>query len=211
MVTGALNEIVEPGAFAAENKAAVLTEVEVGVVGGAALVEADDPDVLLLHRFEGASYVDDLGDADVLGGTGGGLRGDGAEGGGPALGEDDAVDAGAIGGAEEGAEVMGVLDAIESKEKAVSGGADGGVEEVLQSEEFALAKEGDDALVSIGFAVARELVARLSADADASQAAELQEGVHPRVAAALALAGDADMIDGPCAGAQGLLHGMQAV
>ena len=101
MVAGALDEVVEAGAFAAEDEADVLLEVEVGVVGGAALVEAYDPDVLFLHGLEGAGDVDDLGDADVLAGSGGGFCGDGGEWRGAALGEDDAVDAGAVGGAEE--------------------------------------------------------------------------------------------------------------
>lgn len=109
MVAGALDQIMQAGAFAAEDQADILAEVEVGVVGGAALVEAYDPDVLLLHGFEGAGDVDDLGDADVLAGAGGGLCRDGREGGGAALGEEDAVDAGAVGRAEEGAEVVGVF------------------------------------------------------------------------------------------------------
>ena len=73
VVAGALYQVVEAGAFAAQDQADVLAEVEVGVVGGAALVEADDPDVALLHGFEGAGDVDDLGDADVLAGSGGGF------------------------------------------------------------------------------------------------------------------------------------------
>ena len=76
VVAGALDEVVEAAAFAAEDEADVLAEVEVGVVGGAALVEADDPDVAFLHGFEGAGDVDDLGDADVLGGAGGGFGDD---------------------------------------------------------------------------------------------------------------------------------------
>ena len=166
---------------------------------------------MLLHGLKGAGDVDDLGDADVLGGTGGGFGGDGAEGGGAALGEDDAVDTGTIGGTEQSAEVVRVFDAIEGKEEAVAGGAEGSVKKVLESEEFALADEGDDALVGIGFAVAGELIARLGADADAFEAAEFEKRVHARVAAALALAGDADVIERPGTRAQGLLDGVQAV
>jgi hypothetical protein len=145
---------VEACAFAAEDQADVLLEVEVGVVGGAALVETYDPDVLLLHGFEGSGDVDDLGDADVLGGAGGGLGGDGAERGGAALGEEDAVDAGAVGGAEESAEIVGVFYAVECEKKAEAGWACGGVEEIFEGEEFAFADEGYDALVGVGLAVA---------------------------------------------------------
>ncbi len=208
MVAGAFDEVMQPGAFAAEDEADVLAEVEVGVVGSAALVEAYDPDVLLLHGFEGAGDVDDLGDADVLGGSGGGLGGDCAEGGGAALGEDDAVDAGAIGGAEESAEVVGVFYAVEGEKEFVGGGR---LQEVFEGEEFSLADEGDDALVGVGLAVAGELVAGLGADADAFGAAEFEESVHAGVAAALALAGDADVVKRSSAGAEGLLNGVQAV
>ena len=166
---------------------------------------------MLLHGLEGAGDVDDLGDADVLGGAGGGFGGDGAEGGGAALGEDDAVDTGSISGAEQGAEIVRVFDAIEGKEEAVAGGAEGSVEEVFESEEFALAEEGDGALVGVCFAVAGELVARLGDDANAFEAAEFEERVHARVAATLALAGDADVIERPGTRAQGLLDGVQAV
>ena len=54
MVTGFLDEVVEAGAFASEDENAVGFEVEVGVVGCAAFVEADDPDVFLLELLEGA-------------------------------------------------------------------------------------------------------------------------------------------------------------
>ena len=151
VVAGLLDQVVEAGAFAAEDEDAVGAEVEVGVVGGAALVEAEDPDVGLLHLLEGADEVGDAGDADVLGGAGGGFGDGGGDGGGAALGEDDAVDAGAVGGAEEGAEVVGVLDAVEGEEEAVvgwSGFLRG--EQVFDGEEGALADQGEGSLVGVG-------------------------------------------------------------
>jgi hypothetical protein len=166
VVAGALDEVVEAGALAPEDEAGVLAEVEAGVVGGTALVEADDPDVALFHGFEGAGHVGDLGDADVLGSAGGGFGDDGGERGGTAVGEDDAVDAGAVGGAQERAEVVGVFDAVEGEEEVEPGGPDGGVEKVFQREEGALLEEGDDALVCVGFGKAGELVAGLGGDAD---------------------------------------------
>ena len=137
-----------------------MLEVEVGVVGGAALVEAEDPDVGLLHLLERADEVGDAGDADVLGGSGGGFGDGRGDGGGAALGEDDAVDAGAVGGAEEGAEVVGVFDAVEGEEEAVAAVGRRG-EQVFDGEEVALANEGDDALVGVGSGEPGELVAGL--------------------------------------------------
>jgi hypothetical protein len=211
VIAGALDEVVETGAFAAEDEAGVLLEVEVDVVGGAAFVEADDPDVVFFEGFEGTGDVDDLGDADVLGGTGGGFGDDGGERGGAALGEEDAVDAGAVGGAKEGAEVVGVFDAIEGEEEAVAAGAGGGVEEIFEGEEFALAEEGDDALVGVGFAVACELVARFGGDADGFGAGELENGLHARVLAGFAFAGDAEVVNLAGACAKSFFDGVQAV
>jgi hypothetical protein len=113
MIAGLFYEVVEACAFAAKDEDAVGVEVEFGVVGGTALVEAEDPDMLLLHLFEGADEVGDAGDANVLGGSGGGFGDGGGDGGGAALGEEDAVDTGSVGGAEEGTEIVGIFDAIE--------------------------------------------------------------------------------------------------
>jgi hypothetical protein len=67
---------------------------------------------LFLEGLEGSGDVDDLGDADVLAGSGGGFCRDGGERGGAAFGEDDAVDAGTVGRAEERAEVVGVFYSV---------------------------------------------------------------------------------------------------
>ncbi len=76
----------------------------------------------MLELFKGADEVDDAGDAKVLGCSGAGFDGDGAERGGAALGEDDAVDAGAIGDAKKSAEILRVFDAIEREDEASGGG-----------------------------------------------------------------------------------------
>src|SRR6202000_1960965 len=44
MVAGLFDQVVEAGAFAAQDEDAVASEVVVGVVGGAALVESENPD-----------------------------------------------------------------------------------------------------------------------------------------------------------------------
>lgn len=207
VVAGLFDEVVEAGSLAAEDEDAVGAEVEVHVVGGAALVEAEDPDVVLLELLEGADEVGDAGDADVLGGSRGGF-GDGAgDGGGAALGEDDAVDTGSVGGAEEGAEVVWVFDAVECEEEVVLAVGFGG-EEVFDGEELALADDGEDALVGVGAGEAGELVAGLDGDADFGGSAELDEAFEAVVAA---LAGYADVIELAGTGADGLLNWVEAV
>ena len=101
---------------------------------------------------ERADEVGDAGDADVLGGAGGGLGDGRRDGGGAALGQEDAVDAGAVGGAEQRAEVVRVFNAVEGEEEAVAAGslARAAGEQVFEVEEGALADEGDGSLVGVG-------------------------------------------------------------
>jgi hypothetical protein len=207
VVAGLFDKIVETGAFASEDEDAVGFEVEVGVVGGAAFVEAEDPDVFLLHLLEGADEVGDAGDADVLGGSGGGLGYGSGDGSRAALGEDDTVDSGTVGGAEESAEIVGVFDSVEGKEEAMLAVFFGG-EEIFDGEELAFADDGEDALVGVGAGETCELVTRLDGDADASGAAEIDEALEAFVST---FAGDADVIELAGTGADGLLDGMEAV
>ncbi len=207
VVAGLFDEVVETCAFASEDEDAVGLEVEVGVVGGAALVETEDPDVLLLHLLQRADEVGDAGDADVLGGPGGGLGYGAGDGRGAALGNDDAVYSCAVGGAEEGTEVVGVFYAVEGEEEAVLAVLFGG-EEVFDGEEFALADDGEDALMGVGAGEAGELIAGLDGDADASGAAEFDHALEAFVSA---FAGDADVIELAGTGADGLLDRMEAV
>ena len=118
MVAGAADKIVEAGALAAEDEDEIAGEVELVVVGRAAFVETDDPEIVVLEIFKGADKIDDAGDAKMLGGARAGFEGGGAEGSGAALGEDDAVDTGAIGNAEERTEVLRIFDTVEREDEA---------------------------------------------------------------------------------------------
>jgi hypothetical protein len=211
VIAGFFDEVVEACAFAAKDEDTVGVEVEFGVVGGAALVEAEDPDVFLLHLLEGADEVGDAGDTNVLGGAGGGFGHGGGDGGRAALGDDDAVDTGSVGGAEEGSEVVRVFDAVEGKKKSMLAGGRGG-EEVFDGEEFALADDGENALVGVGAGEAGELVAWFEGDTDAGGAAEIDEAGDSGIAAGVAaLAGDANVFELARAGADGLLDWVEAV
>lgn len=211
VVAGALDQIMKPRAFAAEDKADVLAEVEVCVVGGAALVEADDPDVLLLHGLEGAGDVDDLGDADVLAGTGRGFCCHSGERRGSALGEDDSVDASPISRAEQGAEIVRIFHAIQSEKEPVAGGARGCLEKIFKGKEFALTEKGDDPLVGIGAAVPRQLVTGFRRDPHTFGARKREDRLEAGVSASFALAGDTDVVQGAHTRPESLLNGMQAV
>jgi hypothetical protein len=207
VVAGFFDEVVEACTFAAEDEDAVGFEVKVGVVRGAALVESDDPDVLLLHLLEGADEVGYAGYADVFGGSCGGFGYGAGDRGGAALGDDDTVYSGSVGGAEERSEVVGVFYAVEGEEEAVRAVFFGG-EEVFDGQELTLADDGDDALVGVGAGEAGELVAGLDGDADAGGAAELGEAFELFI---FTLAGDADVIELAGTGADGLLYRVEAV
>ena len=118
VVAGAANQVVETRSLATEDKDAIASEVEVVVIGSTLLVEADDPEIPALELFEGADKVNDTGDAQVLGGPGTGFHGNRAERGGTALGKNDAVDACAVGYAEQRAEILRIFDAVKSQQQA---------------------------------------------------------------------------------------------
>jgi hypothetical protein len=211
VIAGAADEIVKARALAAEDDNQVAGEVKPVVVDGAALVEAGDPEVAALEVLEGADEIHDAGDAQVLGGARAGFDGCGAQGRRAALGEEDAVDSGAIGNAEQSAEVLRIFDAIESEDEAGSGGvARGrcGREEIFEGEEFLRADKRDDALMTGSFGGKGELLARLLKDADTGLAALDDETLEAAVAA---LAGDEDVIEAAAAGLQSFLDRVQAV
>jgi hypothetical protein len=206
VVTGFADQVVEAGALAAEDQDAVAGEVELVIVGLAALIEADDPDVLPLEVFEGAHEVDDAGDAEVLGGTRAGFYGDGTYRRGAALGEDDAIDAGAVGYAEQSAEVLRIFYAVECKEQAAVTGWGG--EQVFNGEEFLGPDEGDNSLMGRGFGDEGELVARLLEDADAGLAEGGDELVDAQI---VALAGYQNVVKATPAGLESFFDRVHAV
>jgi len=208
VVAGAANQVMQARTFAAEDDYGIGREVAAVVILGAAFVEADYPKVMGLEGFEGADEVDDAGEAEVFGGSGGGLNGCGAERRGTALGGQDAVDAGGFGGAEEGAEVLRIFDAVEGEDQA--GFCSG--EEVFDFEEFAFAHEGDNALVGGGTGEAGEGFAGLGADFDPGGTAKIGNGSEAGVVtSAEAFLGDADVIETASAGPEGLFDRMEAV
>jgi hypothetical protein len=140
----------------------------------------------------------------MLGGAGGSFDGDGAEGGGTAFGEKNAVDSGGFGGAENGSKVLRIFNAVEGEDKAGFRSCD----EVFGGEEFALTNDGYDALVAGGSGDAGEGIAGFGTDGNFGGAAEVDDGLEPSVVAFLR---NADMVEAAGAGAEGLFDGVQAV
>ena len=138
VVAGAADQVVQPGALASQHQNAVAGKVELIVVGRAALVQADDPQVLALQLLQRAHQVDHAGYAQMFGCAGAGLHGHRAQGRGAPLREDHTVHAGAVGHAQQCAQILRVFDAIEGQHQtapAAGGGVgcrpSGSLEQVL--------------------------------------------------------------------------------
>ena len=210
MIAGAADEVMEPGALAAEDEDAVAGEVELVVVGCAPLVESDDPEILALEIFESAHEVNNAGDAQVLCGASAGLDSDSAQGRGAALGEDDAIHASAVGYAEKSAEVLRVFNAVQSKQETGEAGFSCGIgrKEVFNGERFLRVNEGDHALVRDVLRDEGELLARLLTDADAKLAAKSDELLQPGI---VTLGSHQDVVKAATSGFQSFFHRMQSV
>lgn len=207
MIAGAPHEVVQPCSFTSEHDYRIGPEIVAVVIGGAALVETDDPEVALLEGFKGADEVDDAGQAEVLGRAGRSFDGHGAERGRAALGEEDSIHAGTLGGTKKGAEVLRIFDAVEGKEQARFFA----FEQVFEVEEGALLHDGHHPLVRCGSGEPGEGIARLSAEGDsgcAGQGGDFREAMG--VPLVEPLARDADVVEAADAGTESLLDGMQA-
>src|SRR6185312_14654831 len=121
-----------------------------------------------------------------------------------ALGEDDSVDSGSVGGAEQGAEVLGVLNTVEGQPQA--GGGAG--EKVFQIKEFASADDGDDSLMGGSMGETSQFFSRLKAKADGVFAGCVDDFLQALV---VPFTGDAQVVELAAAGAESLLNRVQAV
>jgi hypothetical protein len=210
VVASAANEVVETCTLSAEDKNAISGEVEAVVVGSAAFVEADDPEVPALELFEGADEVDDAGDTQVLSSPGTRFHGNRAERGGTALGENDTVDAGAVGYAEKRAEILRVFDAVKSKKQASRAGLlrRVGREEVFNGERLLWANVSDHALMGGGLRHQGQLLTAFLADADAGLAALRHQLLKPDI---VPLLGYEHVVKTAASGFESFFYRMQAV
>jgi hypothetical protein len=207
-VAGVTDEAVEAGAFAPDDDADGLVgqlEGEQAGVGGA--VEADGPDAGGLELFDSSGEVGDLGDGEVLEGSGGGLDGDGGEGGAAVAGEDQAVAAGGFGAAGEGAEVVRVFDAVEGEEEGGLPAGEGSGQELGQADGLDRGHDGEDALVGAAAGFGVDQGAGDGLDLDAAALGEVEEVAEGGPAGA---GGEQDPVHG-AAGAQGLDDGAAAL
>ncbi len=109
-------------------------------------------------------------------------------------------------GADDGAQVVGVFDAVEQDDDATVAGWIGVSENVFERAGGACGDDGDDALVIFGVGEAVELAAVFEADGDALFSCELNNFFYAGVLAAF---GDNNAVDGAL-GLKGFADGVDA-
>jgi hypothetical protein len=122
-------------------------------------------------------------------------------------GEDQAVAAGGFGAAGEGAEVVGVFDAVEGEEEGGLPAGEGGGQELGQADGLDGGHDGQDALVGAAAGFGVDQGAGDGLDLDAAALGEVEEVAEGGSAGA---GGEEDPVHG-AAGAQGLDDGTAAL
>src|SRR5215218_6343122 len=180
------DQAVEAGAFASHHDAdGFVGELEGEQAGVGGAVEADAPDAGVAEVLDGSGEVRDLGD-----------------GGAAVAGEDQTVAAGGFGAAGEGAEVVGVLDAVESEEEGGFAAGQGDGEELGQVDGLDGGHDGEDALVGAGAGLGLDQGAGDGLDLDAAAVGQVQQIAEGGPAGA---GGEQDPVHG-AAGPEGLDH-----
>src|SRR3984885_15312867 len=151
--------------------------------------------------------MDDAGDPEVCGCTGAGLDGNGAEWCRASLGEDNAIDPGSVRHAKQRAQVLRIFDSVEGQKKAGCR-ADGGLEQVFESEGFLVPNKGDHALMCRRSRKLGQLLAGLLAHPHTGLPAIGDEAGEPVV---VALASNENVVKTAAARLKRLLHRMEAV
>ena len=205
-VAAPAHQVVQSLAFGAEHDGAVHVVVEFVVALRAALVEADGPHVAFFQLVQRARDVGDARDRQMLGRSRRSLHRGARQSRGAPLGNDDAVGAGAIGGANERAQVVRVFHAVEHDQEAVLAVAL--FEQRVHVGVLLAAGDGDDALMGVGVGGAIELLARQEADLHSAGAAVVNQALHPLI---MPLARDADVLEAARARLQRLADRMNAV
>lgn len=191
---------MQPLAFAAEHEGGGGIKLDLVVVLLAALIEAVDPEAAFLKPVQFLADVADADDGQMFDGAGGSL-GDGfGEAGGAAFGDENGIGAGGVGGADDGAEVVRIFDAIEQDE-ALGVGQDVFFGRVLLGR-----AEGDDALMGGALHDAVNGFAGFKTHGDLGLAAKIDDFLELCAAGAF---GDQDTVEG-AAGTEGLADGMDS-
>jgi hypothetical protein len=144
----------------------------------------------------------------VFSSPGAGFDGNGTEGGGAALGEDNSVDAGSVGHTKKRAQILGIFDAVEGQQEAGSRIWAFWLEQVFDGQKLHGAHHRDDTLMGGGSGELGQLLARLLANGDSGRAAGSD---YLFEAGVLTFAGHNNLIKTPPAGLEGLFNRVDAI
>jgi len=189
MIAGAPDKIMESCAFSPKNKDAVAGEVELVIIGRSALVETDDPEVLLLQVLERPHKVDHACNPEVLGGARASLHSGRTQRSGAPLCQNNTVHSRPVRDTQQCSQVLRVFHSVEGQHqpgRPTTGDFSRRSEEIFNREELLRPDHGDHPLVRGGSCKLRELLSRLLPDAHACLAAV---GNQPRKAFVLTLTG----------------------
>jgi len=178
-------------AFAAQHQSAAYRKIKLVVVHGAALIQADDPQVALFQLFQGAYQVHDPGNLYVLRCAGRSLDRYRAERRRPALRDHHSVYARALRRAQQGPQVLRIFHPVERQEQAVALVA---LKQVVQVQELPLPHDGHHPLVRLCPGQLGELVAGIQPHPYPRIPAGLDELLQAYV---LPLAGNANVVKFP--------------
>jgi len=192
------DEFMEARAFGSDDHDGGQVELDLIVLLGSVFGEPVDPVAFFLEFFEGLGDVADADDGHMGECAGGGLGGDFGDRGGAAVWEEDGVGTGGMGGADDGAEIMGIFNAVKQDEKL------GGGRKFRKLGVALTGGKGDDTLVGGGFAGAVESLSWLVANRDIRLFSEVNDQLHLRATGAF---GDQNTLDG-LTGAERLGDGM---
>ena len=210
VIAGSAHQIMKSRAFPAEYENTIAGEIEVVVIGLAALIQSNDPQIALLEIFQRAHQIDHPRDAQMLRRAGAGLHRRRAERGRSPLGENHAIDAGSVGDTQQCAEILRVFNAVHRENEARLRGFRDRIrlKEILYGKKLLRANHGYHALVSVRSSREGQLLTRLAAYANSGLPALGREVLQPLV---LPLAGDQHLVNAALASAQRLLDRVQAI
>ena len=193
-------------AFGAHNDGAIHVVVQFVVALVAALIKADDPDVFRLQFVEGAGDVDHAGHADVLTGSGRCLDHGARNARSATLGNDHAIHPRSIGRADQRAQVVRVLNAIQHQQEAVF--TVFMLQQFLHAGVLFAGGDGHDTLVGVGAGFAIKFFARHKTHGDALGAAVIENCLQTVVGA---VSRDRNIVKAPPAALQCFANGMDAI
>jgi DNA-binding transcriptional MerR regulator len=191
---------MQAAAFAAEHDGGRRGELDAIVIVLATLVQAVDPIAALFQFFEGVPNVHHAHDRQIGQRAGGSTRDSFRKPDGATFRNHDGGCARSMRGANDGAEIVGVLDAVEDDMKTAFGGG------FIEGRVFFSGAEGDHALMSDARGGAIELIARFESHRNLAFAAEVDDFLNSRCGRA---PGDHDIVEG-APGPESLADGMDS-